>query len=71
MEDGQSDGRLPDSTGTDESDGCEVFGQTNDLLDQLATSETGPRRWRRRFPKSARGKYKMMVSLVVQIADLV
>ena len=46
MEDGQSNGRLADPTGTNESDGCEVLGQTKDLVDQLATSEAGP--WRRR-----------------------
>ena len=39
MEDGQGDVRLPDPAGTNESDGCEVFGQTDDLLDQLATTE--------------------------------
>ena len=46
MEDSQRDGRLADPTGTNESDGCEVLGQTKDLLDQLGTSEAGP--WRRR-----------------------
>jgi len=44
VEDSQSDGRLPDPADTNESDGCEVFGQTDDLLDQLVTSETDPRR---------------------------
>jgi hypothetical protein len=47
VEDGESDGCLPDSTGTNESDGREVLGQTEDLLDQLVTSETGPRWWGR------------------------
>jgi len=45
VKDSQSDGRLADSAGTNESDGCEVCCQINDLLDQLATPETGP--WRR------------------------
>ena len=45
MEDGQSDGRFPNPADTNESDRCEVFDQTNDLLDQLATTETGS--WRR------------------------
>jgi len=44
MESGESDGCLADSTDTNENDGCEVFGQTDDLLNQLTTSETGPRR---------------------------
>ena len=38
----QSDGCLPDPPGTYESDGYEGFGETNDLLDQLVASETGP-----------------------------
>jgi len=43
MENGESDGYLADSTDTNESDWNEVLGQTNDPLNQLATSETGPR----------------------------
>ena len=43
MEDGQSNGRLADPTGTNEGDGCEAFGQAKDLVNQLATSEAGPR----------------------------
>jgi hypothetical protein len=46
VEESSSDGRLPDPPCADESDGCEVLGETNDLLDQLVASETGPRRWR-------------------------
>jgi len=47
MEDSKSDRRLPDPASTDESNGCEIFCQINDLLNQLATSETSPwRRWR-------------------------
>ena len=45
MEDGQSDGRFSDPADTNESGGREVFDQTNDLLDQLVTTETGS--WRR------------------------
>jgi hypothetical protein len=44
VEDSQSDGRLANPAGTNESDGVKVSRQTNDLLDQLVTSETGPRR---------------------------
>ena len=71
MEDGQSNGRLADSTGTNESDGCEVFGQIDGLLDQLIASETSPRGRGRRFTKCARTEYKIMDLLVVQIPDLV
>ena len=44
MEHGQRDGRLPDPAHTSESDGREVFGQIDDLLDQFVASEAGPRR---------------------------
>ena len=47
VEDRQGDGRFPNSPGTDESDRCEVFSETNDLVDQFVASETGPRRWGR------------------------
>ena len=33
VKDGQSDRRLSNPAGTNEGSGCEVFGQTNDLLD--------------------------------------
>ena len=71
VEDGQGDGCLADPADTDESDGREVFGQTNDLLDQLVTSETGPRRRGRGFARCARSKYKIVDLLVVRIADLI
>ena len=41
VEDNQSDRRLSDSAYADESDGCQIFCQINDL-NQLATSETCP-----------------------------
>jgi len=44
MENGQSNGRLPDPPCTDESDWSEVLSETNDPLDQLVASETGPGR---------------------------
>ena len=47
VEDNQGDARLANSASTDESDRSEVFCQTDDLLDQLTTSEMGPR-WLRR-----------------------
>ena len=71
VEESKSDRRLSDPPCTDEGDGCEVFGKTNDLLDQLIASETGPRwRWRR-LSGCARYKYKVLDSLVVEAADLV
>ena len=65
MKDGKGNRRLSDPTGTDESDGLEVFGQANDLLNQLATSETGSWRRRRRFAKCTNYKYKIIGPLVV------
>ena len=47
VEDNQGDARLANSASTDESDRSEDFCQTDDLLDQLTTSEMGPR-WLRR-----------------------
>ena len=46
VEDRQGDSRFPDSTCTDESDWSEVFSETNDL-GQLIASAIGPRRWGR------------------------
>jgi hypothetical protein len=71
VEDGQSDRRLPDPPCTDESDGCEAFGETNDLLDQLVASETGPRPRGRRLSRYARYKCKVLNSWVVEATDLV
>ena len=45
MEDGQCDGCLANPSNTNESDRCQVFCETDDLPDQLVTSETCP--WRR------------------------
>ena len=56
IEDGQDDGCLSDPTGTNESDGCEAFGQAKDLADQLGASEADPWCRRRRFPECARCK---------------
>ena len=47
VEDNKGDARLANSASTDESDRSEDFCQTDDLLDQLTTSEMGPR-WLRR-----------------------
>jgi hypothetical protein len=42
VEDSQGDRCLPDPPYTKESDGCEIFGETDNLLDQLVASETDP-----------------------------
>ena len=39
VEDGQSDGRLPDPTYTEESDGCQAVHETDDLFDQFVASK--------------------------------
>jgi len=56
VQDGQRDGCLSDSAGTNESDWSQIFCQASDLLDKLVASEEGPR-WRGRgFPRYARFK---------------
>ena len=42
VEDSEGNRRFSDSPCTDQSDGFEVFSQSDDLVDQLSTSETGP-----------------------------
>jgi hypothetical protein len=51
VEDCESYRRLPDPPSADESDGFEAFSESNDLLNQLFTSETVPQRRRREFAK--------------------
>jgi hypothetical protein len=47
VEDGEGDRRLPDPPCADESDGFEVFCESDNLLNQLVTPETVPGgRWR-------------------------
>ena len=49
VEDGKSNRRFPDSACTDEGDWSEIFGETDDALDELLASEAGPRRLGRQF----------------------
>ena len=49
VENGQGNGRLADSSGTNEGDWNEVLGEIDDLLDQFVASKEGPRRRRREF----------------------
>ena len=70
VENGQGNGCLPDSSGTDESDRNEVFGEIDDLLDQFVASKEGPlwRRWE--FSRWARCKREMLDRSVVEDTDL-
>ena len=43
VESSEGDGGFPDSACADESDGAEGVRETDDLLDQLITTETGSR----------------------------
>ena len=45
VEDGERNRCLPNPPRTDESDGFQIFSQSNNLFDQLAASKAGP--WRR------------------------
>ena len=60
MEDGKSDGCLPNPPRTDESDWGEGFCETDGFLDQLIASKADPRRRRRRLSKYARCEYKIL-----------
>ena len=51
MENSQSDGCFSDSPWSDECKWTEVFGEANDLLNQLIASKTGPWWWGRQFSR--------------------
>jgi hypothetical protein len=51
VEDGESNRRLANPPCTNKSGGFEVFSEFDDFFNQLVTSETVPRRGRRRFTK--------------------
>jgi len=73
IEDGQRDGCLADSAGTNESSGYEVFGQIDNPSNQVVTSKTGPLRLEKKFiaARWARTRYEIMDPLVAQITDLI
>ena len=71
VEDGQGDGCFPDPPWTDESDWGEVLCETDNLLDQIVASETGPRLRGRWLSEYARCKRKAQKFPVVKAADLV
>ena len=49
VEDGESNSCFTNPPCPNKSDGFEVFGESNDILDQLVASETVARRWWRRL----------------------
>ena len=49
VENGESNRCFPDPSRTDESDWLEVFGESDDLLDQFVPPETVPGRRRGKF----------------------
>ena len=51
VEDREGDGCFPDPACTDQSDGFQVFSESDDLLNQSFASETRPWRRGRRFSK--------------------
>ena len=71
VEDSQGDGCFPDPSWADEGDWTEGFGDTDDLLNQLVTSEAGPRPWGRGLSRNARYKCEELDPPVVEAADLV
>ena len=71
VEDSQRDGRFPDSPRTNESDRIEIFGKTDDILDQLVAPKTCSWGWGRGFTRCARCKYERLGALLIKVADLV
>jgi len=69
VENRQSDGCLPDPTGTYQSGRGEVFRETDDLFDQSITSKEGPRWWRWRFPGCARCNRKILYPPVIEVVS--
>ena len=70
VKNGQGDGGLANSSGTNESDWDKVLGEIDYLLDQFVATKEDPR-WRRwRFPGFTRWKYETTDPSVVDVADL-
>ena len=70
MQNGQSDGCLANSAGTNERDWSEVLHQTNDLLDQLVAPIEDPGWWGWGFTRYASRRCQILDPLVVGIANL-
>ena len=71
VEDGQSDGSLADSTGTNEGDWSKLFCKADNFLDQRVASEEGPRWLWWRFSGCTKSKRQILELLSVGIADLI
>jgi hypothetical protein len=71
VEDGQGDGSLANSAGTNESDRSELLCKAENFLDQLVTSKEGPRWLWWGFSGCAKSKCQILELLSVRIADLV
>ena len=70
VEDSQGNRRLANSADANESGWGEVPCETNNFLNQVFTSEEGPRwRWWG-FSRYARCRYKILDSSAAEIADL-
>ena len=71
VEEGQGNGCLANSTSTNESNGCEVFGKADNLLDEIITSKAGWW-WGRQFSQwDARSTFETMNYMVFETTDLV
>jgi len=70
VEDGEGDGRFPNPSCADESNWSEIFCEADDLIDQILTSETSPRRWGRRLSKCAKCKCETLDLPVVWTTNL-
>jgi hypothetical protein len=70
VEDSESNRRFPDPPRTDESDGFEVFGESDDLLNQLVTPEKVPGGRGRRFTGLGDGKHSVVDGCQVEPTKL-
>jgi hypothetical protein len=71
VEDGQGDGSFPNPASADESDGSELFRETDDLFDPFVASKEDPRWGWWGFSGYAGCKYQIPDPLVAETADLV
>ena len=60
MKDSQCNRCFADPSSADQSHGFEVFGEANNLLNQLVAPKAGPRRWRRYFARYFGRKYNRL-----------
>ena len=67
MEHAQRNRCLADPSGTNESDGSQVFSETDDLVDQIIAPITGPWRRRWRLPMYAKCKHQPLNQRGVEV----